>query len=147
MMTGNVFNRHALVSVTFRLSNQPDLAIEFVVDTGFSDSLSLHRREGRQRVPQQPLVVDTGFSDSLSLPPAAVAALGLPYEYDLPANLANNDAIMLPVHAATILWNGVERNIRVLAMPGRPPLGTALLDDHELVIPFREGGLVTVDDL
>ncbi len=50
-MTGCVENLHALLPVTFRLSNPPDLTIEFVVDTGF-----------------------TGF---LLLPPGAVAAMGL----------------------------------------------------------------------
>ena len=34
MMTGNVVNLHVLLSVVFQLPNQPNLTIEFVVDTG-----------------------------------------------------------------------------------------------------------------
>jgi hypothetical protein len=46
-----------------------------------------------------------------------------------------------------IIWNGEEREIRVLATGRRPLLGTALLDGHELVVQFTEGGLVTIDEL
>lgn len=86
-------------------------------------------------------VVDTGFTDELCLPPEAVALLNLPFKYDLPANLADN------VHKAIILWNGEERETRVFATGRRPLVGTALLDEHELVIQFTEGGLVTIDEL
>ncbi|WP_353258671.1 clan AA aspartic protease [Prochlorothrix hollandica] len=92
-------------------------------------------------------VVDTGFTDYLCLPPEAVSLLGLPFIYDLPVNLADNSEVLLAVHEAIILWNGEEREIRVLATGRRPLLGTALLDDHELVVQFTEGGLVTIDEL
>jgi|GEM_PF-6818522 len=39
-MKGQVFAHHALLNVPFRLPNLPDLAIEFVVDTGFTGLLS-----------------------------------------------------------------------------------------------------------
>lgn len=121
MMVGHVTDLHILVEVTIRRSGQPDIAIEFVVDTGF-----------------------TGF---LCLPPAAVVALGLPFRYDLRARLADDSEVLLPVHAATILWNGVEQDVRVLAAGRRPLLGTALLDGCELLSQFRDNGLVTIDDL
>jgi len=92
-------------------------------------------------------VVDTGFTDYLCLPPEAVSLLGLPFIYDIPVNLADNSEVLLAVHEAIILWNGEEREIRVLATGRRPLLGTALLDDHELVVQFTEGGLVTIDEL
>jgi hypothetical protein len=41
----------------------------------------------------------------------------------------------------------VERDIRVFATGRRPLLGTALLDEQELVIRFTAGGLVTINDL
>ena len=121
MMTGRVSQLHALLSVTFRLPNQPDLTIEFVVDTGF-----------------------TGF---LTLPLPAVAALQLPYLEATPAKLATDDEVELPVHGATILWHGAEREVRVLATGRRPLLGTALLDGQEFTAQFTEDGFVTVDEL
>jgi len=108
MISGIVSDGHATVNVIFRLSNRPDISIEFVIDTG--------------------------FTDYLCLPPEAVEVLGLPFQYDLPANLADNSEVILPVHEAVILWNGEEREVRVLAAGRRPLLGTALLDDYELVV-------------
>jgi clan AA aspartic protease len=92
-------------------------------------------------------VVDTGYTGSISLPEAAVAALGLQFEYDLPANLADDSEVLVPVYSATILWHGVERAVRVLALGRRPLLGTAVLDGSELVIQFAERGLVTAETL
>jgi predicted aspartyl protease len=66
---------------------------------------------------------------------------------DLPANLADNSEVLLPVHAASVLWDGEARDILVIATGRRPLLGTALLDGQELVIQFTEGGLVTIEDL
>jgi clan AA aspartic protease len=117
-MTGRVENLHAVLPVTFRFPDKPDITIEFVVDTGY-----------------------------LTLPPAAVSVLGLPFEYDLPANLADDSEILVPVYAATILWGGAEQATRVLAMGKHPLLGTALLTACELVAQFTEGGLLTVDPL
>lgn len=99
MITGSVSGRQAVVPIAFRLPAHPVIEIEFVLDTGF-----------------------IGF---LTLPPDAVAALGLPFFYRMPANLADDSTIMVPVHTATILWHGEERDVEVLAMGKRPHLGTA----------------------
>jgi clan AA aspartic protease len=92
-------------------------------------------------------VVDTGFEGFLTLPPAVVTELGLPYLAPLRANLADNSRIITNVHHVTIVWNGSEREIPVLAMGRRPLIGTALLEDYHLSIDFCEGGTVLVDDI
>ncbi|WP_242054723.1 hypothetical protein [Nostoc sp. FACHB-190] len=61
--------------------------------------------------------------------------------------MADNTEVLLPIYEATVLWNGEEREVLVIAIGRRPLLGTALLDDQELVIQFTEGGLVTIDEL
>ena len=91
MISGIVADGHAIITIPFRIPNRADFPIEFVVDTG--------------------------FTDELCLPPGAVALLNLPFKYDMPANLADNSRVMLPVHKAIILWNGEERETRVLATP------------------------------
>lgn len=121
MITGRVEQLHALLPVTFRLSGQPDLTLEFVVDTGF-----------------------TGF---LTLPLAAVAAVRLAYLHDVPASLADDSQVPLPVHVATIVWNGEERDVRVVATGRRPLLGTSLPGGSELVVQFAQNGLVTAEPL
>lgn len=121
MISGSVVDSHVLVYVTFRFYDRSDLGIQFVVDTG--------------------------FTDYLCLPPEAVAVLVLPFQYDLPANLADDSEVLLPVYVASILWNGQERRVRVLATGRRPLLGTALLDGHVLTAEFTEDGRVTIDNL
>ena len=121
MISGIVTDGHAIVSLTFLLINEVTFPIEFVVDTG--------------------------FTDRLCLPPEAVNLLRLPFLYNVPVNLADNSSVSLAVHQATIIWDGMERDVRVLATGRRPLIGTALLDEQELVIQFTEGGLVTIDEL
>ncbi|MBJ7901041.1 MAG: clan AA aspartic protease [Cyanobacteria bacterium RI_101] len=120
MISGIVTDRHAIISLTFLLPNGATFPIEFVIDTG--------------------------FTDHLCLPAEAVNLLKLPFLYNLSANLADNSSVFLPVHEGTIFWDGAERDVRVLATGRRPLIGTALLDEQELVIQFREGGLVTIDE-
>ena len=117
-MTGQVVSLRAILPVTLRLPGQPDLQIEFVIDTG--------------------------FTGALALPPAAVTAMGLPYLEDTPASLANDQTVTVPVHALTLVWDGVERIVRVLAVGRRPLLGTALLNGNYLGVLFQEGGVVTI---
>lgn len=119
-MKGRVLTHHALLNVPFRFPNLPDLAIEFVVDTGF-----------------------TGF---LTLPPAVVLRLNLPFIRRIPANLADDSTIRIDVHVATILWDGVARDVEVLATGRRPLLGTLILDGHELNVQFTDSGVVTIQD-
>jgi clan AA aspartic protease len=85
--------------------------------------------------------------DSTFLPLEAVSLMGLPFRHDTPANLADNSEVLLPVHEAIILWDGEEREVPIVATGRRPLLGTALLDEQELVIQFIDGGLVTIEEL
>ena len=121
MMRGVTIRRQATLPVTFRLLGLPSVTLEFVVDTG--------------------------FTEFLTLPPSAVTAMGLPFDHQESASLADDSSITIAVHQATILWNGVERLVSVIATGRRPLLGTALLDDQELRAQFRESGLVTVEEL
>lgn len=121
MTHGTVSGLEAHVAIVFRLTNQPDLEIDFVVDTG--------------------------FTGALTLPPAAVQALGLPFFQEMDAKLANDAGVRVAVHIATILRNGHATEVLLLAMGRRPLLGTALLAGHELAAQFVEQGLVTIEAL
>jgi clan AA aspartic protease len=119
-MSGQVAQLHALMPVALHLFGLPDVTIEFVVDTG--------------------------FSVALSLPLAAVRAMGLPFLEDTRANLANDTDVILPVHVATIVWQGVEKRMRVLATGRRPLLGTSLLNGSYLGIEYHDGGPVHIEE-
>ena len=116
-----MIDRHAIVALTFLLPSG-SIPIEFVIDTG--------------------------FTDYLCLPSEAVTLLGLPFLYDLPVNLADNSEVLVAaVHEAIIFWGGEEREVRIFATGRRPLIGTALLNEQELVIRFTEGWLVTIEEL
>ena len=119
-MNGHL-SAHHVFNITFRLPEQPNLEIEYVVDTGF-----------------------VGY---LTLPLAAVLAMNLPFIRRMPANLADDSTILVEVYAAIILWNGEEQEVEVLATGKRPLVGTLLLDGSELNVQFAEGGLVSVNRL
>ncbi len=120
-LRGRVSNLHAVMPVTVRLRGQPDIALDFVVDTG--------------------------FDGALSMPVAAVAALKLPFLEVIRVCLANETDVFIPVHVATILWQGAEKHVRVLASGKRPKLGTALLANYYLGIDFVEDGSTMVEPL
>ena len=121
MRAGRMIARRPLLPVTFRLTGQPNLTIDFQVDTG--------------------------FTEFLTLPAAAVAALGLPYLQPVGIVLADASRLEMAAHQATILWDGLEIEVPVLATGRRPLLGAALLDGHELRARYAEGDLVTVEEL
>ena len=90
MMRGITRRRQGILPITFRLLGQPSLTLEFVVDTD--------------------------FTEFLTLPVAAVAALRLPYSYEHPAYLADGSAVKMDIHAATILWSGKSASWRRAAV-------------------------------
>jgi clan AA aspartic protease len=120
VISGIVTSGQATVILTFLLSNGSRVPIEFVIDTG--------------------------FTGELCLPLEAVSLMGLTL-HDTLANLADNTEVSLPLHEAIVLWDSVERDVLIVATGRRPLLGTALLDEQELVIQFTDGGLVTIDEL
>ena len=120
-MDGYVFGLHALTSIPFRIAGQPDIEIEFIIDTGFA-----------------------GF---LTLPLQAVKALGLPFARPLTATLADGSLIQTDVHIATIIWKGAEHKVEVLATGRQPLLGTLMLKQHNLDIDFVDGGGVRINFL
>jgi clan AA aspartic protease len=121
VINGSVVGLQAQIGVIFCLPGSPSLEIKYVVDSGFE-----------------------GF---LTLPPAAVTTLNLTYATRINANLADNSNIATDVYLGTILWNGIQRDVPVLAMGRRPLVGTSLLKDYHLGIDFYEGGTVAIEQI
>lgn len=107
--------------MAFRLAGQPDVTIEFVIDTG--------------------------FVGELTLPLPAVTALNLPFLRRITANLADDTTIHVSTHTASIIWNGEERLVQVLATGRRPLLGTLFLGGGELNAQFQDDGPVKIKTL
>jgi clan AA aspartic protease len=118
MMQGRVKDGRASIPITFRLSNQPDFQIEFVVDTG--------------------------FNDYLTLPPQAISAMNLPQYSNTSVRLADGSETMLSIHSATIIWDRIELVVPVLAAGVKPLIGTSLMDGYHLSIYFQIDGDVNL---
>jgi len=83
MIYERLIDGKATVPVMFRLPGQPDFSINFVIDTG--------------------------FNDYLTLPPQAISAMNLPLYSSTPARLADGSETLLSIHLATIVWDNLEK--------------------------------------
>lgn len=73
-----------------------------------------------------------------------LAAMKLPFFYQMPARLADGSRKMTDVHLVTIGWHDELREVEVLALGERPLLGRALLAGSRLTIDFVSGGELTI---
>ena len=59
--------------------------------------------------------------------------------------LASGSEEMLDMHSATVLWDGVPRDVDVLVADTTPLVGMSLPDGYELHVQVREGGRVVIE--
>ncbi|NJL62331.1 MAG: clan AA aspartic protease [Methylacidiphilales bacterium] len=121
MIHGRLSEGKAIVPVIFRLPQQPDFSVDFVIDTG--------------------------FNDYLTLPIQAVSAMNLPLYSSIPARLADGSETLLSVHLGTIVWDNVEKIVPILASGYKPLLGTAIMEGYHLEIDFEDNGLVSLEKI
>ena len=92
-------------------------------------------------------VIDTGFSDYLTLSPATVATLQLPFRESVSFELADGSRAELDVYRAEVLWDDSWRGALVTATAGGTLVGMRLLDGNRLTIDCMVGGAVTIEAL
>lgn len=93
------------------------------------------------------VVIDTGFNGFLTLPPALIAALGLPWLCRQQGQLADGSILTFDVYVATVDWDGQPRSVEVEAADAQPLLGMGLLQGSQLQIEVVLGGPVTITRL
>jgi clan AA aspartic protease len=101
----------------------------------------------RGREQEVEAIVDTGYSASLTLPPALIAALGLPWQTMDTARLADGSECIFRVFEARVVWDGKARQILVDEADADPLVGMRLLKGHQLKIDVRSRGKVTIKRL
>ena len=106
-------------------------------------TLRLIGPEGQSR--EIDAVVDTGFSDFLTLPASVVEQLGLALADRDQAMLADGSVVELLVYRVTVLWDGIARNVYAYAVENVPLLGMSMLDGHDLSVRVRVGGRVLIE--
>jgi len=121
MIYGKLIEGKAVVPVIFHLPTQPDFSIDFIIDTG--------------------------FNDHLTLPPQAVSAMNLPLYSTTLARLADGREALLSIHLATIVWDNREKVVPILASGYKPLFGTALMEGYHLEIDFEDNGLVLLEQI
>jgi clan AA aspartic protease len=121
MIYGRLIDRKAIAPVIFRLPQQPDFSLDFVIDTGFN-----------------------GY---LTLPAQAVSAMNLPLYSSTPIKLADGSEALSAIHLATVVWDDVEKVVLVLASGYKPLLGTAMMEAYHLEIDFEDNGLVSLEKI
>jgi len=90
-------------------------------------------------------VIDTGFSDYLTLPENLVQTLDLQRIGPTDAKLADGQLVSLDVYGAIVDWEGVPRDILIVAAGSGPLVGMKLIEGCNLSIRVRPGGGVTID--
>ena len=92
-------------------------------------------------------VVDTGFTGSLTLPSRIVSSLGLPWRGREPCELGDGTLQFFDVYAASVIWDGNPRLVEVDVAETEPLLGMELICGHDLHIRAVQGGRVTIDPI
>ena len=90
-------------------------------------------------------LLSTGFREALLLPPAEVAALGLPQTGSRTVQFPDGSEIEATIHSAKILLAGEAHEIDLLAGGFEPRMGLALFQNCRLSMAFTEGGAIQME--
>jgi clan AA aspartic protease len=89
--------------------------------------------------------VDTGFSGFLTLPLELIQVLQLPYDGSDIFTLAGDSEVEFDLYQVTLIWDGGDRKVRVLAAAGTPLIGMSLLEGFHLFMDVVAGGEVRIE--
>jgi clan AA aspartic protease len=92
-------------------------------------------------------VIDTGSTASLTLPSATIVALGLTFRATNPVILADGSTRLVDTYDAELDWEGAWRNVLVTEVESDPLIGTRMLAGYQVFIEFVPGGVVGVTRL
>lgn len=90
-------------------------------------------------------VIDTGFTDFLTLPRRTINNLHLIAMDTLECQLADGRTVALESFLVVVLWDGSPREILALAADGEPLLGMSLLYGSRVVMTVLAGGELTIE--
>jgi clan AA aspartic protease len=106
------------------------------------------RVRGPQRREQEiEAVIDTGYTEWLSLPPRVIASLGLRWRTFGRAILADGSDRIFDIYRGEVLWDGKFRRILIDEADTDPLVGMALLSGYELKMQVRPRGKITIAQL
>lgn len=118
-----------------------------VVSADHEPTLQIGLQSGAGQEQPIEFILDTGFSGSLTLTAAVITALGLSFRSRGSAVIADGSEIEFDIFAATVLWDGLPRGVLVEEAETEPLLGMSLLYGFNINIQAIDGGRVTVKRL
>ncbi len=86
-------------------------------------------------------LVDTGYTGTLTLPLADCIALRLPRIGERESSLADGSKIVTAMYTLTVVWDGEQREVEILAVGKERLLGTILLEGYEICLDFGNNTL------
>ncbi len=92
-------------------------------------------------------VIDTGFTNYLTLPYSVVSSLGLSWQGQQLGSLADGSEHLFDYYAAAIVWDNRPIVIPVNAINSEPLVGMALMEGYRLDIEVVNGGVVSLEPL
>jgi clan AA aspartic protease len=90
-------------------------------------------------------VIDTGFTSFLFLSLSMITNLGLPWHYRDVGTLGDGSEVVFEIHKAAVVWDGQNQIVDIAASDADPSVGMNLLYGFKLQIEAIEGGLVTIE--
>jgi clan AA aspartic protease len=90
-------------------------------------------------------VIDTGFTSFLSLPLSIITELDLTWHYRDFGTLGDGSEVVFELYKASVIWDGQNKIIDVVASDADPLVGMGLLYGFKLQVEAVEGGRVTIE--
>lgn len=90
-------------------------------------------------------VIDTGFTSFLSLSLSIITDLDLPWHYRDVGTLGDGSEVVFELYKASVIWDGQNQMVDVVASDAEPLVGMGLLYGFKLQIEAVEGGRVTIE--
>jgi clan AA aspartic protease len=90
-------------------------------------------------------VIDTGFTSFLSLPLFIITELDLTWHYRDFGTLGDGSEVVFELYKASVIWDGQNKIIDVVASDADPLVGMGLLYGFKLQVEAVEGGRVTIE--
>jgi clan AA aspartic protease len=90
-------------------------------------------------------VIDTGFTSFLSLPLSIITELDLTWHYRDVGTLGDGSEIVFELYKASVIWDGRNKLIDVVASDADPLVGMGLLYGFKLQVEAVEGGRVSIE--
>jgi clan AA aspartic protease len=89
-------------------------------------------------------ILDTGFSDYLSLTMEQIESLGLLPSGVAESVLADGSIVGVTLYTAIVVWDGAEKLVEVVGGDVDSLLGVKLLEGRHLSVDFSDGGTLQI---